>query len=139
MTGLSFTGAALAWAAASWAQGRLLRDVGRHHLVRAGAVVLAVAGLFAVAGSYPETPAFTAAAALFLAGGGMGMLVPCLTMLSLSHSPAHWQGYASAAMQTMQNLGQVTVMGLAAAVFAIGSDSGTGSGSGSNRAGLLFG
>ena len=123
ITGLGFTGAALAWAAASWAQGRPLRDVARHHLVRAGAVVLAVASLLAIAGSYPETPAFTAATALILAGFGMGMLVPCLTVLSLSHSPAHRQGYASAAMQTMQNLGQVTMMGLAAAVFAAGSGS----------------
>lgn len=124
VTGLGFTGAALAWAGASWAQGRLLRDVARHRLVRAGAVVLVTAVVLAIAGSYPDTPAFTAAAALILAGFGMGMLVPCLTVLSLSHSPAHQQGYASAAMQTMQNLGQVTVIGLAAVVFAAGSGSG---------------
>jgi MFS family permease len=137
ITGLGFTGAALAWAAASWAQGRLLRDVARHRLVRAGAAVLVAAILLAIAGSYPDTPAFTAAAALILAGFGMGMLVPCLTVLPLSHSPAHRQGYASAAMQTMQNPGQVTVMGLAAAVFAAASRSGSDSGSGSGYAAVF--
>lgn len=123
VTGLAFTGAALAWAGASWAQGRLLRDVARHRLVRVGAVVLAAADLLAIAGSYPHAPAFTAGAALILAGAGMGALVPCLTVLSLSHSPADRQGYASAVMQTVQNLGQVTMMGLAAAVFAVAKGS----------------
>jgi MFS family permease len=131
ITGLGFTGAALAWAAASWAQGHLLQGIARQQVVRAGALVLAAADLLALVGSSARTPAFTAAAALILAGAGMGMLVPTLTMLALSHSPADRQGYASAAMQTMQNLGQVIVMGLAAAVFAAASSPGGGSGGGS--------
>jgi hypothetical protein len=47
----------------------------------------------------------------------MGLLVPSLTVLSLSHAPSGRQGYASSAMQTNQNLGQITVLGVSAALF----------------------
>ncbi len=117
LIGLAFTGAAVAWAAASWAQSRLLESRPRHHLVVAGALVLATAVALAVAGTLPAMPAFVAASALVVAAVGMGMFAPSLTVLSLSHSPADRQGYASGAMQTAQNLGQTTVLGLSSALL----------------------
>lgn len=117
LIGLAFTGAAVAWAAASWAQSRLLEDRPRHHLVVAGALVLATAVVIAVAGTLSAMPAFVAASAMVVAAIGMGMLAPSLTVLSLSHSPADRQGYASGAMQTAQNLGQITVLGLSSALL----------------------
>ncbi|MFH8474893.1 MFS transporter [Streptomyces sp. NPDC018000] len=115
--GLAFTGAALAWAGSSWVQGRLLERCPRHRLVVAGALVQAVAVALAVAGTLPATPAYTAASAMVVAAVGMGMYAPSLTVLSLTHSPPGRQGYASSAMQTAQNLGQVTVLGLSSALF----------------------
>jgi len=115
--GLAFTGAALAWAGSSWVQGRLLEHCPRHRLVVAGALVQAAAVALAVAGTLPATPAYTAASAMVVAAVGMGMYAPSLTVLSLTHSPPGRQGYASSAMQTSQNLGQVTVLGLSSALF----------------------
>ncbi|MGA4843944.1 MFS transporter [Streptomyces sp. G45] len=115
--GLAFTGAAVAWAGSSWVQGRLLERAPRHRLVAAGALTQAAAAGLAIAGTLPATPAYTAASAMVVAAVGMGLYAPSLTVLSLAHSGAGRHGYASGAMQTSQNLGQVTVLGLASALF----------------------
>ncbi|MEV7088395.1 MFS transporter [Streptomyces sp. NPDC093085] len=115
--GLAFTGAALAWAGSSWVQGRLPAHRPRHHLVLAGALIQAVAVGLAVTGTLPGTPAYTAASAMVVAAVGMGLYAPSLTLLSLTHSPPGQQGYASGAMQTTQNLGQITVLAVASAAL----------------------
>ncbi|MGW6057338.1 MFS transporter [Streptomyces sp. NPDC055189] len=117
-TGLAFTGAAIAWAGSSWVQGHLLDHWPRHRLVVVGSVILAAAVAIAAAGTLPAMPALTAASALVVAAVGMGLVAPALTLLSLSHSPAGLQGQAGSAMQTNQNLGQITIMALSSALFA---------------------
>ncbi|KAK1184357.1 hypothetical protein B7755_043410 [Streptomyces sp. NBS 14/10] len=52
---------------------------------------------------------------MVLAAVGTGVVAQSLTLLSLAHSPADKQGYASGAMQTSQNLGQNLVMGAVSA------------------------
>ncbi|MFE4518037.1 MFS transporter [Kitasatospora sp. NPDC056783] len=117
VVGVSFTLSAVVWAGASWVQGRLLQDVPRHRMVSIGAVIMMASIVLAAAGAFEAVPTLAAAAAMPLAAVGMGLLDPCLTVLSLSHSPAGRQGYASSAMQTNQNLGQITVMALFSAVL----------------------
>ncbi|MFE7129830.1 MFS transporter [Streptomyces sp. NPDC057638] len=118
--GLFFTGAAVIWAAASFVQGRLLEHWPRHRLVAIGSVLLALAVAIAVVGTLPEVPRLTAGAAMLVAAAGMGVLEPSLVVLSLSHSPPGRRGYASGAMQTTMNLGQITVLGLFAAALNVG-------------------
>ncbi|MFE3941825.1 MFS transporter [Streptomyces sp. NPDC059118] len=117
VTGLAFTGAALAWAASSWVQGRLPERTPRHRLVVVGASVQAGAVAIAVVGSLPGMSPVVAASSMVVAAVGMGLLAPSLTVLSLSHAPTGRQGYASSAMQTNQNLGQILILGVASAVF----------------------
>lgn len=117
VTGLAFTGAALAWAASSWVQGRLPERTPRHRLVVVGASIQAGAVAIAVVGSLPGTSPVIAASSMVVAAVGMGLLAPSLTVLSLSHAPTGQQGYASSAMQTNQNLGQILILGVASAVF----------------------
>ncbi|MFD8599138.1 MFS transporter [Kitasatospora sp. NPDC059646] len=117
VSGFAFTGAAIAWAAGSWAQGRLLQHVPRHRVVVLGALVMSAAVALAVLGTHPTVPALTAAPAMPIAALGMGLLAPALTVLSLGHSPAGREGHTSSAMQTNQNLGQVAVLALASAVL----------------------
>ncbi|WP_406465093.1 MFS transporter [Streptomyces sp. NBC_01622] len=118
VTGLAFTGAALAWAGASWLQGRLQDRVPRHRLVAVGAGMMAAAVVSAVVCVLPVVPAATAVSSMVLAAVGMGLATPSLTLLSLNHAPAGGQGYASSAMQTAQNLGQTIVLALASALFS---------------------
>lgn len=117
LVGAAFTASAVLWAVASWVQGRVLQHVARHRLVTAGALVMAAAVALAVAGCSGGLPAVTAAAAMPLSAVGMGLLDPCVTVLSLKHSPAHRQGHTTSALQTNMNLGQVVVLALASAVL----------------------
>ncbi|MEU6578489.1 MFS transporter [Streptomyces sp. NPDC046805] len=118
VTGLAFTGAALAWAGASWLQGRLQDRVPRHRLVAVGAGVMGGAVALAALCTLPAAPAAAAVSSMVLAAVGMGLAAPSLTLLSLAHAPVGGQGYASGAMQTSQNLGQTAVLALASALFS---------------------
>ncbi|MER5432165.1 MFS transporter [Streptomyces sp. NPDC002588] len=126
VTGLAFTGAALAWAGASWMQGRLQGRVARHRLVAVGAGAMGAAVALAVLCTLPAVPAAAAASSMVLAAVGMGLATPSLTLLSLTHAPVGGQGYASGAMQTSQNLGQTLVLALASALFSAVSTATTG-------------
>ncbi|MEU5451932.1 MFS transporter [Streptomyces californicus] len=118
--GVAFTASAVLWAGASWVQGKLLQDVARHRLVTAGALIMAVSVAFAVVGSFAGVSPFLAMAAMPLAAIGMGVLDPCVTVLSLSHSSPDRLGHTTSAMQTNMNLGQVVVLAFATAVLNAG-------------------
>ncbi|WP_107050436.1 MULTISPECIES: MFS transporter [unclassified Streptomyces] len=120
MVGVAFTASAVLWAGASWVQGKLLQDVARHRLVTAGALIMAVSVAFAVVGSVAGVSPLLAMAAMPLAAIGMGMLDPCVTVLSLSHSSPDRLGHTTSAMQTNMNLGQVVVLAFATAVLNAG-------------------
>ncbi|WP_447040953.1 MFS transporter [Streptomyces sp. DSM 118878] len=117
VVGVAFTVSAVLWAGASWVQGNLLQHVARHRLVTVGALVMAASVGFAVMGSFSGVSPYTAVAAMPLAAVGMGLLDPCVTVLSLSHSAPHRQGHTTSAMQTNMNLGQVVILALATAVL----------------------
>ncbi|MFY0514514.1 MFS transporter [Streptomyces anulatus] len=123
--GVAFTASAVLWAVASWAQGKLLQDVARHRLVTVGALIMAASVAFAVVGSFSGVSPLLAMAAMPLAAIGMGMLDPCVTVLSLSHSAPDRLGHTTSAMQTNMNLGQVVVLAFATAVLNAGLAAGT--------------
>ncbi|RLV65078.1 MFS permease [Streptomyces sp. CBMAI 2042] len=118
--GVAFTASAVLWAGASWVQGKLLQNVARHRLVTAGALIMAVSVAFAVVGSFSGVSPLLAMAAMPLAAIGLGVLDPCVTVLSLSHSSPDRLGHTTSAMQTNMNLGQVVVLAFATAVLNAG-------------------
>lgn len=118
--GVAFTASAVLWAGASWVQGKLLQDVARHRLVTAGALIMAMSVAFAIVGSFSGVSPLLAMAAMPLAAIGMGVLDPCVTVLSLSHSSPDRLGHTTSAMQTNMNLGQVVVLAFATAVLNAG-------------------
>ncbi|MGW7787671.1 MFS transporter [Streptomyces tricolor] len=117
VVGVAFTASAVLWAGASWVQGKALQHVARHRLVTVGALIMTASAALAVAGCFGGLPAVTAAAAMPLSAIGMGLLDPCVTVLSLKHSEPHRQGHTTSAMQTNMNLGQVVVLALASGVL----------------------
>ncbi|MGW8489957.1 MFS transporter [Streptomyces sp. NPDC055886] len=124
--GVAFTASAVLWAGASWAQGKLLQPVARHRLVTVGALIMAASVVFAVVGSFSGVSPLLAMVAMPLAAVGMGMLDPCVTVLSLSHSSPDRLGHTTSAMQTNMNLGQVVVLAFATAVLNAGLAAGAG-------------
>ncbi|WP_031078914.1 MFS transporter [Streptomyces sp. NRRL WC-3742] len=119
VTGLAFSGAAVAWAGAGWVQGHLLEHRPRHRVAAGGMAVVVLAAALAVAGSLPGAPPAVAGAAMVVAAIGMGVAAPSVTLLSIAHSPPERQGRTGGEMLTAQNLGQVAVMGAASALFGL--------------------
>jgi MFS family permease len=111
MAGLPLTVGALGWAGASWWQGRH-PDVSRAALIRLGYVVLAsaLAAMTFVAPSWG--PAWLAAPLWVVAGAGMGMAIPGISVLTLRYAPPRDRGFASAALQVCDMVFAASTVGL---------------------------
>jgi predicted MFS family arabinose efflux permease len=109
--GLPLTVGAIGWSAASAWQGRH-RDLSRITVVRAG-FVLVGAGLAGMALIAPSWGIGWLAAALWLVtGAGMGLAVPCLTVLTMRYAPEGERGFASSALQVADMLGSALTVGI---------------------------
>lgn len=89
----------LGWSAGSWLRGRGRFGLSQQGLVRLGGALLAtgVAGTAMLA--LPAVPLPVAAAPWVLAGLGMGITYPTLTLLVLDLAPRRVQGTATSALQ----------------------------------------
>ena len=117
--GLSLTGAALSWTFGAWLLnrpwlGRWLSPAGK---VRLGAGVTTLALLGGIAAIDPHVPAWTAAAAMFVAGFGMGLVFPSVSVLTLELSAPGDQGANSASMQVADGLSSTLSVAVAGAVY----------------------
>ncbi|HWI30814.1 MAG TPA: MFS transporter [Microbacterium sp.] len=124
--GLGLTTAALAWAAFADVQGRFGDRIGNTRITLIGVVLLgtstAVAGLTALWGLPPAV----LIAGWTLAGAGMGLMYPRLTVLTLAYSTPQNQGFNSSALSISDSIGAsaaIAVMGLAF-TFLRGTDAG---------------
>ncbi|HEX5730514.1 MFS transporter [Microbacterium sp.] len=113
--GVALTAAALTWAAASAVQGRVGDRIGNARITLIGTALLftslTVAG--AVAWGHLHTAALIVGWAL--AGAGMGLMYPRLTVLTLAYSTPQNQGFNSAALSISDAVGAaaaIAVMGL---------------------------
>ncbi|WP_225755072.1 MFS transporter [Actinotalea sp. Marseille-Q4924] len=114
--GLALTGAALAWSAGSWLRGRKDGwDPG--HVVRAGAATIIVGTAVAGAAVLPAVPVAASLAGWALAGLGMGLTYPTLSVLTLRLSPPAEQGANSSALQVMESLTIAVVLALSGPLF----------------------
>ena len=97
--GLGLTAAALAWAAAADVQGRFGDRIGNTRITLIGTALL-----FTVARdrrgdrAWRHLPPAVLVAGWALAGGGMGLMYPRLTVLTLAYSTPQNQGFNSSAL-----------------------------------------
>lgn len=116
VAGIALTLAALAWSLASFLQGRYGEWLGSARIVLIG-IPLLIAGvglLFAIAvtGRLP----WLVIVAWGLAGAGMGLLYPRLTVLTLAYSDHSNEGFNSSALSISDSTGSavmISVVGLA--------------------------
>ncbi|WP_442575539.1 MFS transporter [Microbacterium sp. F51-2R] len=113
--GLGLTAAALAWAVAAEIQGRFGDRIGNARITLLGTSQLAtaavVAGLTAALHLHP----IVLVAGWTLAGSGMGLMYPRLTVLTLAYSTPQNQGFNSSALSISDSIGAsatIAVMGL---------------------------
>ncbi|TQJ32295.1 MFS transporter [Microbacterium sp. SLBN-146] len=119
--GLGLTAAALAWAAAADVQGRFGDRLGNTRITIIGSSQLLTAIALSGATALWGLPPAVMIAGWALAGGGMGLMYPRLTVLTLAYSTAQNQGFNSSALSISDAVGSATaiaVMGLAFTALA---------------------
>ncbi|MDY0909892.1 MFS transporter [Microbacterium sp. CFBP9034] len=122
--GLGLTAAAIAWAVAADVQGRFGDRLGNARITVIGTTLLVtstvVAGLTAAFGLPPAV----LIAGWAFAGGGMGLMYPRLTVLTLAYSTPQNQGFNSSALSISDSVGAATAIAAMGLVFTalVGTD-----------------
>ena len=115
--GLTLTGGALAWAAASGVQSRLGGRLGSPSAVGIGSVMVLVAIALALVTAALGWPAAVAIVGWVLAGGGMGLAYPRLSVMTLALSTPETEGFNSSAMSISDSLGGALALAATGIVF----------------------
>jgi MFS family permease len=117
--GIPLTLAALGWAAGSWWQGRRPRS--QTLVMRTGFATVAVGVATLVVVAAPATGLWAAVPIWAVAGTGMGITMPTISVLMLNLSPAQSQGANSAALQISDMVGSlIGITGAGALVTSFG-------------------
>ncbi|WP_336502341.1 MFS transporter [Microbacterium paraoxydans] len=116
--GVALMLAAFAWAGASAAQGRYGERLGNHRITALSLGALLVAMLCVLtAAAFDVSPVFVIVGWAF-AGGGMGLLYPRLTVLTLAYSDETNQGFNSSALSISDATGSAVAIALAGLAVA---------------------
>jgi predicted MFS family arabinose efflux permease len=116
--GLTLTGGAIAWAAASAIQGRLGTRLEHRRAVRIGSALVLGAVVLAFVTTVLAWPAAVAIGGWILAGGGMGLMYPRLSVMTLALSTRDTEGFNSSAMSISDSLGGALALAGTGVVFA---------------------
>jgi MFS family permease len=116
--GLTLTAGALAWAAASGVQGRLGPRLSHRRAVRIGAGMVLGAVVLTLVTTVLGWPAAAPIAGWVFAGGGMGLMYPRLSVMTLALSTKDTEGFNSSAMSISDSLGGALALAATAIVFA---------------------
>lgn len=118
LAGLALTLGALAWASASWLQGRLTAQLTHQRSAVIGtSIVLAgivLAGSTALFSLHPAV----AIVGWGIGGGGMGLMYPRLSVMTLALSTKANQGFNSAALSISDSLGAALSLAVTGIVFS---------------------
>lgn len=115
--GAVLTVGALGWSTGSWWRGRMLAPRAEH-VLRGGAAMIAFGIALAASGAWPAVPVAVPVLGWILAGLGMGVVFPSLSVLTLELSPVERQGYNSSALQLSDALFTSAVLALGGSLFA---------------------
>jgi MFS family permease len=117
--GLVLTTGAITWSLTSWLQGRLGSKGDDVLLIRIGSALIAAAVVMAIVTALWSLHPVVAIISWALAGGGMGLMYPRLSVLLLRYSDESEQGFNSAAGQIMEFTGMAVALAATGAVFAV--------------------
>ncbi len=118
--GLVLTVGALGWSAGSWYQardGRARDDVACVRRLRAGLSMMGGGTLMMSLALLPALPIAVAVAGWLVAGTGIGLVFPTLSVLALRFAPPEQQGRASSALQLSDSLFSAVGLALASALL----------------------
>ena len=115
--GLGLTAAALAWATAADVQGRFGDRIGNSRIAILGVTQLAAATLIAALTAALHLSPAVVIVGWALAGSGMGLIYPRLTVLTLAYSTPQNQGFNSSALSISDSVGAATAIAAMGLVF----------------------
>ncbi|WP_170037048.1 MFS transporter [Georgenia soli] len=115
--GLVLTVSSITWAAGSAVQGRVRTPLRRALLLWLGPLLLAVGTFVSAAAALPGAAPWWVVAGWTVAGAGMGLIFPALSVLVLQATPRAEHGTVSSALQISDGLGAALGLALAGAVF----------------------
>ncbi|MFB8386061.1 MFS transporter [Microbacterium sp. NPDC055910] len=124
--GLGLTAAALTWALAADVQGRFGDRIGNARITLIGTAQLLAAIVLAGITALSHLPPGLLIAGWALAGSGMGLMYPRLTVLTLAYSTPRNQGFNSSALSISDAVGSATTIAVMGLVFTALSASGGG-------------
>jgi MFS family permease len=115
--GLTLTFGAIAWAGASAVQGRLGPKLDHRLSVRIGSAMVLAAVVLALVTTVLGWPAAVAITGWVFAGGGMGLMYPRLSVMTLALSTPETEGFNSSAMSISDSLGGALSLATTGIVF----------------------
>lgn len=118
LAGVVLTLGALGWSGGSWYRGRMANPMPARVLrTGLGLVVLGVLGV--ASAILPAIPVAMSMAGWMVAGMGMGLALPSLSVLALELSPLGQQGASSSALQLGGSLCTAAVLALSGSLFSL--------------------
>jgi len=116
--GAALGAGALGWCCGSWYQGHRLPEPARRQAMHLGSVLL-VAGIAGTVGAAIALPVWVAITGWTVAGVGMGLLYPSLSVLTLALSPPSRQGRNSSALQLSEAMAVTAALAVAGGLFSM--------------------
>ena len=107
----------LTWAVGAFVQGRVSSAEGRRRLIWTGPLVLAAGTLVTAGAAVPQLSPWVALPGWAVAGMGIGMVYPALTVLALRITPSEQHGEVSASLQVSDALGAALGLAGSGALF----------------------
>lgn len=117
VAGLSLTAGALAWSLGSFLQGRHGDRLGSTRIVVIAAPLLMTGVLALLAVTIAEALPWLVVLAWGVAGGGMGLIYPRLTVLALAYSTTANEGFNSSALSISDSTGSAVTLAVAGLAF----------------------
>jgi predicted MFS family arabinose efflux permease len=121
MAGLALTAGTLSWTAGSWLQERRAETWSRKWVIRTGLLLIGAGIALLLPLAAPATPVWLAAVSWAIAGLGIGMAYPGLSLAILGSAPPGREGAASAAIQTSTVVGSAAGTGIGGVIVALGA------------------
>lgn len=115
--GLVLTVSSITWAVGSAVQGRVREPRRRALLLWLGPLLLAAGTFVAAVAALPGGGTWWAVVGWTVAGGGMGLVFPALSVLALQATPQAEHGRVSSSLQMSDGLGAALGLAVAGAVF----------------------
>ncbi|WP_245570933.1 MFS transporter [Glaciibacter superstes] len=117
MAGLALTLGGLAWASASWVQGRFSDRLDHRACLRIGLLLLGFALTVVLVGAMLGMAAVLLIIGWGFAGAGMGLMYPRTSVMALQSSTQLNQGFVSSAISISDAIGSAVAIALTGIVF----------------------